>query len=305
MRTLGSQIVPARVNELRRVLLDLSAGDMSQLDPSLGAGMDRPLGREVLATRLPIIDSSYVCLFNLEPSGVIVLHRSRVAARIRALAVSPDQRRKGLARTMLLDAEERARERGMEWLWMLVPSSNAAATRCAQACGYRRYRPQYLHRGIGRTLTIETRSVYLQPIGSADVSRFVAHWFNVALNQGDAWAQPLVDEELLPLVLPMEGQAWSCMINGREAGCAHMAGPYEHPSISLYLDQDMWNTAEETACLRAVLSTLHELPPEVDLWLGSGGHLRASVSHYKALGFKPVLSEWVTFVKNLTQEPGE
>lgn len=305
MRTLGSQIVAARVNELRRVLLDLSAQDMSQLDPSIGAGMDRPLGREVLAARLPIADSAYVCLYNLEPSGVIVLHRSRIAARIRALAVSPDQRRKGLARTLLLDAEERVREHGINWLWMLVPSANLEATRCALACGFKRYRPQFLCRNIGRTLMIETRSVYLQPLTGTDASRAITYWFTMELNQGDAWAQPVVEEELLSFVLPETGQAWMCIVNEREAGCVHLAGPAEHPVMTLWLDQSIWNTPEEMASLRAALSTLAETPPEIDLWLGSGDHLRASVTRYKALGFRPQLSEWVIFVKDLSLQSSD
>lgn len=305
MRTLGSQIVTARVNELRRVLLDLSAQDMSQLDPSIGASMDRPLGREVLAARLPVSDSAYVCLYNLEPSGVIVLHRSRIAARIRALAVSPDQRRKGLARTLLLDAEDRAREHGMSWLWMLVPSANLEATRCALGCGFKRYRPQFLYRNIGRTLMIETRSVYLRPVTGPNASRTITYWFNMELNQGDAWAQPVVEAELLPLVLPETGLVWECVVNGQEAGCAHLGGSAGHPTITLWLEQAIWNTPEETACLRAVLSTLAEIPPEIDLWLGSGDHLRASIARYKALGFQPKLGEWVIFVKDLSLESGD
>jgi ribosomal protein S18 acetylase RimI-like enzyme len=299
MRTSGSQIVTARVNELRRVLLDLSAQDLSQLDPSVGAGMDRPLGRELLATRLPVSDSTYVCLYNLEPSGLIVLHRSRIAARIRALAVSPDQRRKGLARTLLIDAEERVQEKGMRWLWMLVPATNVEATRCALSCGFKRYRPQYLYRNIGRTLMIETRSVYLQPATGADATRAITDWFGQELQQGDSWAQPVVEEELLSQVLPETGEVWRCIVNEREIGCAHLTGPVEHPAISLWLDRAAWNTPEEAACLRAVLSTMAETPPEIDLWLGSGDHLRASVSRYKALDFKPKLAENVIFVKDI------
>jgi GNAT superfamily N-acetyltransferase len=300
MRTLGSQIVPARVNELRRVLLDLSAEDMSQLDPSIGAGMDKPLGRELLAARLPVADSAYVCLYNLEPSGVIVLHRSRIAARIRALAVSPDQRRKGLARTMLIDAEDRARERGMSWLWMQVPSMNQAATRCALAGGFKRYRPQYLHLGIGRTLNIETRAVYLQPVIGAEAVGAIDYWLDMELNQGDAWAQPLVALELLPLIQPDTGLVWKCIVNGQEAGCAHLKGTNLHPVITLWLEQAVWNTPEEVACLRSVLSALEDNPPEIDLWLGSGSHLRASVARYKALGFLPRLDESIIFAKNLS-----
>ena len=299
MRTLGSQIVPARVNELRRVLLDLSASDMAQLDPSLGASMEKPLGRELLAARLPVADSAYICLYNLEPSGLIVLRRSRIAAQIRALAVSPDLRRKGLARSMLNEAERRVRVRGLRWLWMRVPSDNVPATKCALACGFRRYRPQFLRCGQGKLIPAGGYHTHLETVGGDEAANVMTQWYGTEVACGDAWVLPLIEAELLPLLLPQSGQVWRCLVNGREAGCVHVIGPQTHPVVSLWLDQAVWNTSEETECLRSALSTFAELPPALDVWLGSEGHLRASVGRFKALGFQPLLDERVYFVRGL------
>lgn len=301
-RTVGSQIVPARPNELRRVLLDLTTDDISQLDAGLGVTLDRPLGRELLASRLPMSNTVYVCLFNLEPSAMIAMHRSPFAVRIRALATCPDQRRKGLARTLLMDAAERVREHGLEWMWMQVPSANDAGTRCALTCGFRRYRPQFLRRSIGRSLAIESRSIYLKMLSGLQASQSIMHWFSNELNEGDPWIEPLVSAELMPILLPTEGQTWACMNGERELGCAHLNANDDHQIITLWLDNTIWNSADEMACLRAVLSTLDELPPQIDLWLGSSEHLRASVARYKALDFKPVLSEQVIFARHLAGE---
>ena len=301
MRTLGSQIVPARINELRRVLLDLNADDMSQLDPTIGTGMDRPLGRELLAAKLPVAESVYVCLHNLEAAGLIVLHRGPVAAQIRALAIAPDMRRKGLARSLLMAAERRVLEHNLHWLWMNVPSANIPATKCALACGFRRYRPQYLRRDAGRLTPSQALSVSLEHLDGDEVGKTITHWLGVEVTCGDAWIQPLIEAELLPLLLPSNGRVWLCIVDGQEAGCAHMAGSQSYPQITLWLDQALWNTQQEIACLTAVLTALQEVPAAMDVWLGSGGHLRASVARFKALGFRPVLSERVIFARHLQQ----
>jgi len=300
MRTLGTMIVPARVNELSRVLHDISIDDMSQLDPTIAVGMDRPLGRELLAARLPLAESVFVCLYNLEPAGLIVLHRSGVAAQLRALAVSPDMRRKGLARTLLVEAEDRALGRKLEWLWMRFSSGNHAATVCARSFGFRRYNPQCLCRAHGPVIPANGIHITLELLHGAHVERIISYWLGVEATDGDAWVQPLIEHELAPLVIPQEGQTWRLLSDGNEIGCAHLhGGTRERPGVSLWLDPSTWNTPAEFACLRAVLNTLIERTPSVEVRLGSAGHLRVSLEAYKALGFQVMLDERVLFVKHL------
>ncbi len=299
MRTLGTQIVPARVNELRRVLLDLNVEDLSQLDPLVAAGMDRPLGRELLAARLPISDSVFICLYNLEPSGLIILRRSDTAAQIRALAVAPDMRRKGLARTMLIEAERRARERRVEWLWMSIPSTNQPAIHCARRCGFRRYCPQYLR--VNHSIMIEAPGVHVQLEEQAgnDAVKLMQYWLSTEVSDGDAWLQPLIERDLKPMLLPAGGRIWRINVSGNEMGGAHLTGTDEHPVISLWLDSSIWGEAAETGCLRAVVNTLRVKPPAIDVRLGSEGHLRAALARYKELGFTPVLEDRVLFAKRV------
>ena len=302
MRTLGSQVVPARINELRRVLLEVSAEDVAQLDPQLAESLSQPLGHERLSVSLPMQDSVFVCLYNLDPIGFIVIHRSATAAHVRALAVSPDMRRKGLAQTMLIHAEERARERQLEWMWMSIPSSTVAAVHCARRCGYRRYLPQFLRRNISQMLPTGAHDVYLQPLQGKDAGDAVYRYYRDELENGDAWAAPLVEAELLPLLLPVEGQVWLCMRNNEEFGCIHAAGEHDHPVISLWLAREYWNTPAEMSCIRSVLSSQAQMPTHMDVRLGSEGHLRAALARYRSQRFVLAMHERVLFIKRVQPE---
>jgi GNAT superfamily N-acetyltransferase len=297
MHTPGSMIVPARVNELRRVLMDLSTDDIALLEPSLAAGIDRPLGREVLAATWPMTESVFVCLHNLEPSGLITIHRGTLSAQVRALAVSPDKRRKGLARTMLTYVEQRLLERTMHWLWLHIPSANTGATRSALALGFRRYRPQFLRRNHGRTIATPVYHLQLEPMSVSEAARAIPVWVGVEVTAGDEWVQPLIDEELLSWSMPEKGQTWLAVVDGNEVGCVHLHRRHARPCVWLWLDQTIWNTDVEMACLKGVLSVLPESPQALDVRLGSEGHLRAAVARYKEFGFVPVLEERVHFVK--------
>jgi len=71
---------------------------------------------------------------------------------------------------------------------------------------------------------------------------------------GDEWVQPLNEADLLRWLLPEKGKSWLLAIEGNDVGCAHVTGPTEHPCIWLWLDQALWNTADEFACLKNVFN---------------------------------------------------
>jgi GNAT superfamily N-acetyltransferase len=305
MPTLGAQVVPARLLELRRLLQDLEAEDLSALDASFGGWMSRPLGREALASVvLPAAGSLYLCLLNFEPAGLILLERGKIAARVRALAVAPDLRRRGLARTMLEEAEALALDRGLSWLWMSLPPANDIATRCALACGFRRYRPQFLRRERGAALPIAARQVRAELLDAGEAKAQLAHWLVVEAEAGDAWCAEMAQNDLMPCVLPRsdEGKVFLLVSGAEEVGVAHLAGDRAHTTMTLHLDQHLWNTPREFALFKAVLDTLSDVPARIDLVLGSSGHLRASVVKYKALGFRPVLFERAMMVKLIAEQ---
>jgi ribosomal protein S18 acetylase RimI-like enzyme len=197
MPTIGAQVIPARLADLRRLLGQLSAADLGALDESLGGWLARPLGREALAAAvLPTAGSTYICMFNLEPAGLMVIERGQLAGRVRALAVAPDLRRRGLARTMLEAADRLAGQAGLRWLWMSVPSANLPATRCALSCGYRRYRPQFMRRQRPQALPLraeDARALLLDPAEAGDA---LAHWLALAAQQGDPWCKSLAQADL-------------------------------------------------------------------------------------------------------------
>jgi len=298
-QTIGAQVTPARFGELARTLTYLTADDLSQLDRGVGRWMRLPLGRLLTAATLPLAGSAFVCLYNIEPAGLSLIRRANDTARILALAVAPDLRRKGLARALLQDAVARAAARQLRWLWMLIPSANTPATRCALSCGFRRYRPQFLRCGVKPLITAHAHDVMLYEVQGEAAGQAIAQWLDAEIDAGDAWIKDLLETELLPWALPDAGRVWRCSIYGREIGCAHLGGDAQRPVVTLWLDPEMWNTAEELAVLKAVVDTQIDLPPALDVVLGSEGHLRASVARYKAIGFTPALREQVIFAQQL------
>lgn len=302
MATLGAQVVPAKALELRRLLVDLSAADVGALDESLGQWMERPLGREALVSVVfPAAGSVYVCLFNFEPAGLMLLERGQVAARVRALAVAPDLRRRGLARTLLEAAEALAREADLHWLWMSVPSANLPATCCALACGYRRYRPQLMRRQLSHALPLRVERAHVERMDKDEADAQLMHWIRVATDQGDAWCSELARADLLPgMSAHLDGgEPYLLVSAAEEVGVASLQGTPAHRTVTLWLDRRIWNTPRELHVFKAVLDTVADIPATLDVEFGSSGHLRASAAMYKALGFAPVLRERVTMVKKV------
>lgn len=60
-------------------------------------------------------------------------------ARLYSLATDPEHRRRGLARALLMAAEQAARERGATHLRLEIRKDNAAAARLYDSMGYRRF----------------------------------------------------------------------------------------------------------------------------------------------------------------------
>lgn len=302
MPTLGSQVIPAKVLDLRRVMSDLSAGDLGVLDDSLSEWMHRPFGREALASLVfPSAGSPYVCFLNFEPAGLILLERGHIAARIRALAVAPDMRRRGLARTMLEAANDHAREANLAWLWMTLPSDNVPATSCALACSYRRYRPQFLRRQQSHALPIRIERAHVELLRGREATDQLRYWMRVAAEQGDGWCSDVALSDLLTWnMAELDRGALYLLVSGvDEVGIAHLGGASSHRIVTLWLERAVWSTPREAHVLKALLDSAIDIPVVLDVEFGSSGHLRASVATYKAFGFKPVLRERVVMAKKV------
>ena len=301
MATLGAQIVPSRIIELRRLLAELTPDDIGMLDGTFADWMKRPLGREALASVvLPAAGSTFLCLMNFEPAGLMVIERGKAGACVRALAVTPDLRRRGLARTMLEAADAFIAEAQLDWLWMQVPANNTPATACALASGYRRYRPQFLRRERLGLMSLSLGHAHVEPLEAEEAERLVKHWITTAVQQGDAWCSDLAMQDLMPLCYPHdEGTSYLLVSGADEVGVAHLAGDAMQRRLWLWLDQSLWNTPREMNVLKAVLDTLGDVPPALEIEFGSAGHLRASVEAYKSLGFKPALRDVVVMVKRV------
>jgi len=69
MPTIGAQVIPAWLADLRRLLGQLGAADLGALDESLGGWLARSLGREALAAAvLPTTGSISACSTSSRPA---------------------------------------------------------------------------------------------------------------------------------------------------------------------------------------------------------------------------------------------
>ncbi|MCW1969064.1 MAG: GNAT family N-acetyltransferase [Anaerolineae bacterium] len=313
----GIQVVPAKPLELHRILGQLSASDLDQLDPLLGDWMRRFLGRQALAALvLPTSGSVFVGLRSLEPAGFIFVERNHQIAHLRAWAVAPDMRRRGIASAMLSYVERYARNRGVQWMYMRIQSGNTPAVQTALGAGFRRYLPQYLRRESSALLNVGAGDAYVVSAPDAVLQA----WHQHEVSQGDAWAAELITDTLLPYVLPDPGLTYRCMLNDREVGAVRVsilrAGDHEadllpvdvallgraapqHVSLWFWCDPSIWNTPLEFNCIRAALNTLQHTPNLIDLHIGSFDHLKASLPQWKALGFKPQITPRWLMLKSL------
>jgi hypothetical protein len=298
----SAQVLVGRIGDVRDVLKALPPEDVIVLDASLAERVRSPLWRTTLPVFLNTLGSVFVCAFNVEPAGVLVVERSVMAARIRVLAVAPDMRRKRIASKMLHEVEKAVADRKLQWLWADVPSANEAAVRCALGAGYRRYLPQYLHRDGGGLLPIRAEGVSLELLDEKTAATSIKKAAEVEAELGDAWAHELIVSELLPRLVTPAGKTWLCYAGQHDVGIVHLGGTRAHPSVWLWLDKHVWNSEVERALFKAVLDTLVRVPQSIDLRLGSGDHLRASAARFKALGFKPIMEKRVVFAKRVSQK---
>jgi GNAT superfamily N-acetyltransferase len=299
--TTGAHLEPARLGDLRRLLGELEPDDLGALDPGLGDWLRRPFGREALASVvLPASGSVFLSLMNIEPAGLIVLERGEIAARVRVLAVARDMRRRGLARTMLLQSADIARDRGIDWLWMSIAAGNAGATRCALTNGFRRFLPQYLRRERSGALTMMNIDIRIEALNDDAGLEAATRWIAYESNIGDDWCAPLAQADLLKWSAPHGGRYYMCIHGDRDIGLAHIASESAgHARIRLWLEESVWGGPLERAALKGVVDMMRATPARIDLELGSSSHLRAAVELYRALGFKPCLHDRVTFVKRV------
>ena len=300
--TSGAQVQIGKIGQIRSLLKLITADDLMQLDPTLGSWLNRPFGREALINAiLPTAGSTFICQLNIETAGMLVVARSKIAAHIRALVVAPDMRRRGIARTMLLEVEQFIIRRDLPWIWMEVPSANIPATKFALTHGFRRFRPQFLRLASNTLLSIRAEDVQLERLSAEYAAAEIPNAQLTETRLGDSWAHDLVEGELLPRLTPTEGMAWACMVDGQDVGVAHLGGTRQHPVVSLWLDAYIWNTPREVALVKAVLDTLNSVPSGIDLRFGSEGHLRASVNQFKTLGFKPEIEPRVFMLKRVIE----
>lgn len=300
-QTTGAHLEPARLGDLRRLLGELEADDLGALDPGLGDWLRRPFGREALASVvLPASGSVFLSLMNIEPAGLIVLERGEIAARVRVLAVARDMRRRGLARTMLMQSADIARDRDIDWLWLSIDAGNAGATRCALTNGFRRFQPQFLRRERLGALTVMNFDIRVEALADDVGLEEATRWIEYESNVGDDWCAPLAQADLLKWSAPHGGRYYMCIHGDRDVGLAHMASESDgHVRIRLWLEQSVWGGAVERAAFKGVVDMMRATPARIDVELGSAGHLRAAVELYRSLGFMPCLHDRVTFVKRV------
>lgn len=294
----GIQIVPGRASELLRALRDVDEADIGALDPSLGAWARRPMGRELLASiLLQVSGSAWVSLLNIEPAGFIAIERRATSARVRALTVAPDLRRRGCARALLAETVARAAEHKLGWVWMDIPAENTPAIQCALSSGFRRLLPQYLRRVAAGLVLGSAHRVLLSPLHGKPAATAIYEAAAVEGDAGDAWAAGYARMEHPGLPSPNAGSTFVAEVNGRGAGCVHLQVRGDEARVWLWLAPEVWADDLEFAILRATLNTLQRAPAVIEVRLGSGDHLRAAAQRYKAAHFELAREPIARFVR--------
>ena len=294
----GIQIVPGRASELLRVMRDVSDTDVGALDPSLGAWARRPLGREALAAvLLQVSGSAWVGLLNIEPAGFIAIERRATSARVRALAVAPDLRRRGCARALLVETVARAADQKLGWVWMDIPADNTAGIQCALSSGFRRLLPQYLRRAAAGLIPASAHRIRLTPAQGKAAAAAIYEAAGSEADAGDAWAAGYARMEHPGLPDPAAGLTLMAEVEGRAAGCAHLQVDGDKTRVWLWLSPEIWADDLEFAILRATLNTLQRAPSVIEVRLGSGDHLRAAAQRFKAAHFELAREPIARFVR--------
>ncbi|MBX7214191.1 MAG: GNAT family N-acetyltransferase [Thermoflexales bacterium] len=294
----GLEIAPGRPDHLLRVLNDVSDADLRVLSDEIGDWAARPLGRQTLAYFMLQTGTAWLCYLNLEPAGLIAIERREVAARVRALAIAPDLRRRGCARALLAETSRRAAERGLPWVSMEMAASATAAVRCALDSGFRRYRPQYLRRSVAGLPPGAAHRVALAPMEGREAREAIAAAARIEQEAGDRWALDYLSADAPPLPASGDARTFAVEGDGRPAGCVLLRDDGALTRVDLWLAPVVWGSDLELAVLRATLNTLQRAPETIALRLGSSEHLRLSVERYKALRFELALEERFLFLKS-------
>jgi GNAT superfamily N-acetyltransferase len=303
-KTVGAQVAAAKILELRKVMSGLPDADILALDPSLGEWLRRPLGREALgAFVMQTSGSTYICLLNTDSAGFAFIARGVNHAQIRALAVARDMRRRGLATTMLIALAEAARARRVNWLWLQIASSNAAAIQCALKNGYKRYLPQYLSRRSVSPLALPSADVRMVATTRATLQSVIF----AEIDAGDADVSELVERAWIDRVLPSEAEHawWRVELQGALIGAAHVVLNGAVPVISLWLMPQYWNFEAEQVIIKTALHHIKMPATKFDLHIGSRAHLARHLAQYKQSDFVLQLKSYSFFWKKIDTDAAE
>jgi ribosomal protein S18 acetylase RimI-like enzyme len=111
----------------------------------LKAGLPfKPKGRdspESIAGQMKAYPDFFIGAFeNGELIGAVIASSDARKGWINRLAVDPDYRRKGVAKTLIAEAEKALRQRGIKIFCALIEDSNVASKELFKKCGYVEHR---------------------------------------------------------------------------------------------------------------------------------------------------------------------
>lgn len=111
----------------------------------LKAGLPfKPKGRdspESIARQMKANPDFFIGAFeNGELIGAVIASSDTRKGWINRLAVDPDYRRKGVAKTLIAEAEKALRQRGIKIFCALIEDSNVASKELFKKCGYVEHR---------------------------------------------------------------------------------------------------------------------------------------------------------------------
>ena len=124
---LGRRVSPSSVSSMRIALEPLVEGAYERL-------VDYVLAREhdVLIAEIDGMVAGFALLIYDLPDEITLTEQTFIAY----MAVEPKQQRRGIARALMNNVEERARRRGLPYLSLMVTEENEAAREMYSAAGF-------------------------------------------------------------------------------------------------------------------------------------------------------------------------
>jgi GNAT superfamily N-acetyltransferase len=277
--------------------------NMTGVDPQFTELVNNPFGRFMGFFLFPfyfgLSGKGFKALYNGQIVGCAYLHLNKHSGYIFNVNVNGAYRRRGVGRQLMNHLESVTRKHHRYLLALQVDDNNQPAKRLYHQLGYRPFHPHFLRYELtwGLRQGVES-AVALEPLPHIGGRRFFNRHQQMERQKGDAWAFKAVEDYQESEVVE-SGKYWRCLLNGEEAGAACQQKTNGGITLTLAMKPDFWGHVGESGLVKQLIGLSPQDRPRIDLFFSSSGHYRASVSMFKALGFKEMIQPRLLMIKEI------